>query len=269
MFSTFVFIILGLCILALGFVLYPLIRDVAVSGRQRSRREVNAQIHYDRVQELEQDLENGTLSREQFDQAMYDLERDLVQSGAIDPDESDGSKKSRGKSVAVVTAALVSCIALPAMAVSVYAMIGNPEAATPNAARAQQQAELAQKVAWQGFTANDQDKIDEAERLYEIAMQIGGQDDPDTLTRYVDFLATLQGGDFRGRPDKLIDRILTIDPDHVMGLRLAANSAYRQGDFAAARNYWERALENTENTDKGSKIAQRIKSKLQQVPQQE
>ncbi|MCG5547908.1 c-type cytochrome biogenesis protein CcmI [Halorhodospira halochloris] len=263
MYTSFVLILLGFCLLALGFILFPLIRDAASRAKQQSRREVNTQIHYDRVRELEQDLENGTLSREQFDQAMYDLERDLVQSGAIDPDDEEGTQMARGNRTAVVTAALVSCIALPAMAFSVYGMVGDPDAATPSSERASQQVNLAQRVAWQGFTAQDREKIAEAERLYEIAMRIGARKDADLLTYYADFLATLQNGDFRGRPDELIDEILDMDPNHVMGLRLAANSAYNKGDFETARSYLQQALDNARE---GSQVARQIENELQRLP---
>lgn len=268
MYTSFILILLALCLLALGFVLFPLLRDVADRVRQQSRRDVNTQIHYDRVRELEQDLQNGSLNRDQFDQAMYDLERDLVQSGAIDADDDEGRGMARGNRTAVISVAVICSLALPALALSVYAVIGDPAAATPSSERALKQANLAQRVAWQGFTAQNQDKIDEAEQLYEIAMQIGGRQDPDVLARYVDFLATLQDGDFRGQPDELIGRILEIDPDHVMGLRLAATSAYRQGEFAAARNYWQRALDNLDGTSDGAKIAEQIRSNLQQLQQQ-
>lgn len=263
MHTSFVLILIALCLFALGFVLFPLIRDVADRVRQQSRRDVNTRIHYDRVSELEQDLENGVLSREQFDQARYDLERDLIQSGAIEPDDNEGRSMARGNRLAVVSAAIISSIALPTMALSVYTVVGNPAAATPSSERAAKQVSLAQRVAWQGFTAQDQDKIDEAKQLYEITMQIGGRNDPDILTRYIDFLATLQNGNFQGRPDELIERVLDMDSDHVMGLRLAAISAYKKGDFDTARAHWEKALTNAAE---GSQVAQQIEKNLHQLP---
>ena len=45
---TFLIVALGLCAVALGFLLYPFLRDPA-RVRLRARREVNAEIHRDRL----------------------------------------------------------------------------------------------------------------------------------------------------------------------------------------------------------------------------
>ncbi|MBK1734762.1 c-type cytochrome biogenesis protein CcmI [Halorhodospira abdelmalekii] len=275
MVGSLIAMVLVLCLMALGFVLFPLIRDVAARAKQQSRREVNAAIHYDRVSELEQDLENGTLSREQFDQAMQDLERDLIQSGAIDPDEArSGDGVARGHRGAVIAAAVGSCIAVPALALSVYAVVGDPDGAIDNAKRSQQQMAQQQQQPQQPHADDDQQllaaaqqlrqrleadpedtegwalyartmvflqELEEARDAYERAVELDGRQDANLLSEYADVLAGTKGS-LEGRPEALIAEVLEIDPENVRGLWLAGTAAYNREDYDTAEEYWQRLL---------------------------
>ncbi|SEG05077.1 c-type cytochrome biogenesis protein CcmI [Billgrantia desiderata] len=268
--GLFLLFALLLCVLALAFVLYPLLREPRRETLP-SRRAINASVHRDRVRELDQDLAAGTLTQAQYATAVADLERELLDSGAIEPDETPADA-GRGGARAVGAAAIVSIAVLPFMAIGIYLAVGHAEevfatqrpagemaVAEPTAATeaelrrqfqlmAQQlQGRLAQAPedveSWVllGRTLVFLDDLDAAERAFREAMAHGGDRDPDLLTRYADVMAERQGS-LAGEPLQLIEQALEIDPHHAQGLWLAGSWAYLEGEMASARGYWERLL---------------------------
>ncbi|MCC5881023.1 MAG: c-type cytochrome biogenesis protein CcmI [Halomonas sp.] len=268
--GLFLLFALVLCVLALEFVLYPLMRTPQWHALP-SRRAINADVHHDRVRELQQDLVAGTLTQGQYDMAVADLERELLDSGAVDPDEQLMAE-GRGERRAVGAAAFVSIAVLPFMAIGIYLAVGHadevfaiqqpasemaagePTAATEAELRrqfelmAQQlQGRLAQEPddleSWVllGRTLVFLDDLDAAERAFREAMEHGGDSTPDLLVRYADVMAERQGS-LAGEPRRLLERALEIDPHHAQGLWLAGSRAYLEGEMEHARDYWERLL---------------------------
>ncbi|MCE8021776.1 c-type cytochrome biogenesis protein CcmI [Halomonas sp. MCCC 1A11036] len=267
--GLFLLFALLLCVLALAFVLYPLLREPQWDVLP-SRRAVNASVHRDRVQELDQDLAAGSLTHAQYATAVADLERELLDSGAIEPDEALDEGRGSGRTVGAV--AIVCIAVLPFMAIGIYLTVGHaeevfatqhsasetavvePTAATEAELRRQFQL-MAQQL--QGRLALEPDDVeswvllgrtlvflndlDAAERAFREAMAHGGDQDPDLLTRYADVMAERQGG-LSGEPLRLIERALEIDPHHAQGLWLAGSEAFLEGEVESARRYWERLL---------------------------
>jgi len=66
--------------------------------------------------------------------------------------------------------------------------------------------------------------------------------DPDLMTQYADLIATRTQGDFKGKPQELINKALSIDPKHPVALMMAGQAAYRAGDYARAITHWETVL---------------------------
>lgn len=270
--GLFLLLALGLCVVALAFVVTPLLRqppDVAAS----SRRAVNRAVHRDRVRELDQDLTAGTLTQDQYDLALADLERELLDSGAIEaePPGREGHRQSR---LALVAA--FACIAvLPFAAVGLYLGVGHADtvfatqlgggalggdtAQVPPVSAQSRQREfqhLSQQL--QGRLAETPDDLESwillgrtlvflddlaaAERAFREAMRHGGDRDPDLLTRYADVLAERQGS-LEGEPEALIEQALSLDPEHSQALWMAGTLAFQSGDAQTARRHWQRLLD--------------------------
>jgi cytochrome c-type biogenesis protein CcmH len=66
--------------------------------------------------------------------------------------------------------------------------------------------------------------------------------DAGLLADYADVSAMAQSGDFQGEPARLVRQALDLDGRHPKALTLAGTEAYRRGDFASARQYWDKAL---------------------------
>lgn len=295
--GAFVGAIVVLCIIALIFVLFPLLRDAART-RTQSRRQVNAAIHRDRIRELDQDLENGTLSRTQYDAAIADLDRDLVQSGAVDSEEDQAGYLPRARRGVVIAAATLSAVAVPLLALSMYHSLGDEraftQAGTPSTPDRQQQGEapgqpqqhdpeeieaMAQQLrerleqspddptGWvlYGRTMLFLENLDEAENAFRRSLELGADDDPNLLAEYADVLAATTGN-LQGEPMEYLQRALEIDPENVRALWLAGTAAYNATDYDEARSYWEQLLDVV---PPDSQEAQAIQSNLQQLPDSE
>ncbi|MGH8718893.1 MAG: c-type cytochrome biogenesis protein CcmI, partial [Burkholderiales bacterium] len=64
-------------LLALGFLLLPLARQRTLP--KNDSRTVNIALYRDQLSELQGDLESGSLSDDQYREAVSELERDLVE----------------------------------------------------------------------------------------------------------------------------------------------------------------------------------------------
>ncbi|MCE8017110.1 c-type cytochrome biogenesis protein CcmI [Halomonas sp. MCCC 1A17488] len=123
--GLFLLLAMSLCGVALGFVLVPLLR--APRGeRSESRWAINLAVHRDRVSELGQDLTTGTLTQARHDAALADLERELLDSGAITVDERPRGE-NHGLRRAPLVAACTSVALLPFMATGLYLTVGHAD----------------------------------------------------------------------------------------------------------------------------------------------
>ena len=66
--------------------------------------------------------------------------------------------------------------------------------------------------------------------------------DAQALADYADGLASSQGGNLSGEPEKLVTRSLALDPHNVKALALAGTIAFDRADFAGAIARWQQAL---------------------------
>lgn len=291
--GVFLLLALGLCVLALAFVLIPLLREPR-GVESPERREVLLAVHRDRVAELDQDLASGTLTAERHARALADLERELLDSGVLEDAVGAGSDTRRQRRLAQV-AAVASMALLPFLAIGTYLSVGYSEEVFAARAPAGQampplvqeepsdeemvrefsrlveglQARLAQNPddlqGWVllGRTLAFLDEFEAAGRALREALRHGGDRDPEVLIRYADVLAEIEGS-LEGEPAALIEQALAIDPEHAQGLWLAGTRAYQAGAHDEARAYWERLLAVL---PEGTAEAEVIRGNLMQLQQ--
>ncbi len=269
--GVFLLLALGLCLLALAFVLIPLLRDPR-DAIGPSRREGVLAVHRDRVAELDQDLASGTLTAERHARTLADLERELLDSEVLEAG-ADAAGEGRSDRRLPRVAAVASMALLPFLAIGTYFSVGYSDevfaarapagqamSALPQAEPSDEemtrefthlveglQVRLAQDPAdlqgWVllGRTLTFLDEFEAAGRAFGEALRHGGDRDPEVLVRYADVLAEIEG-DLSGEPAALIERALAIDPEHAQGLWLAGTRAYQEEAFDEARAYWGRLL---------------------------
>jgi cytochrome c-type biogenesis protein CcmH len=150
-----------------------------------------------------------------------------------------------------IALAAAVAIALPLAAFALYALVGNPRAASN--APATVETELERHVASHPRDARaqvllarmrmDADRFSEAAALYESALASPKvAQDAGVWCEYADALGMAQGGSLDGRPSELVAKALALDPTHPKALEMAGSAAYERRDFTAAARHWRALL---------------------------
>jgi cytochrome c-type biogenesis protein CcmH len=269
--SLFVGIAAAMVAAALSWILVPLLRGAAGAGVTGEAS--NVAVLRDQLRELETDLRNGTISRENYDLARQDLERRALDESK-NPVRTVASMPSRA---GALTAAIVAG-ALPIAAMLIYVALGNFDAFSRGAtagrhdvspeqiakmikeleARLEKDPGNAEGWSILARTYYQLNRFPEATRAYEHAAALN-PNDAQLLADYADALAAAQGGALQGKPLELVTRALAADPTQWKALALAGTEAFDRKDYAQAVAYWERMKASV---PPGSQIAQSVDASI-------
>lgn len=260
---------------ALMFLLPPLLRGSA-RGTGSSQDVVNVAIHRDQLRELEQDLEAGTISRERYAQARVEIEKRLLEDVGDEP--SGEARSAPGRGLAIFLA-----LALPAVAVALYVILGNPAGLDPQRAAAdaarsitpEQIAAMADRLA-----ARLKDNPDDIEGWVMLARSYAvlerhkdaavalaqavarAPQDAQLLADYADALAMAQHRSLAGEPEQILARALEVDPKNIKALAMAGSAAFERKDYAQAAQHWQRLLDLL---PADSELAQTVRGSIAQA----
>ena len=242
-----------IALVSLAILLRPLIRNRA-RGETLTRQQINADIYRDEIAELDRDREAGLLAEADHRQAVEELQRRLLEDSTEGDGESAAAPGSRRGSLVALG------ILLPAFAVSLYLLLGNPAGLDPKKAAPEATAEDIERMV-SGLAARLEKEPEnlqgwvmlarsykalgryaEAEKAFVRAMKVV-EADAQLLSDYAEVLALNADGNLQGRPAKLIDKALKIDPDNLQAHLLAGTAAYQRRDYKKAVTHWERILE--------------------------
>ena len=255
--TVFVVIAVVMAAAAAVWVLPPLLRRHSGDDGV-ARAASNLEVYRDQLGELDADLNSGTLSVAQYEHAKLEIERRVL-------DEAGGEgipapRESRnGRWTAAVLAATI-----PLCAASLYWLLGNPDALSPQRAgiaagehqvTAQQieamVAKLAARLEQNPDDANGWAMLARSyvvmQRFPEAAVAFAKaaaltKDDANLLADYADALAVSAGRKIEGKPLELIKQALTLDPNQWKALAMAGTAAFDRKDYKAAVSYWEKLL---------------------------
>ena len=218
-----------------------------------------------RMQELEQDREDGLITEAQMQAAKLEMEQSLLEE--VDLSAGDSQESALQTSPDWITAGIVTLL-VPAIAISLYFYLGQPKiidalrmadvhAGVPGhdsqAASINKMVEsLAQRMQKnpndvQGWTMLARSykvlkRFDEAAKAFEHVYKLTGDTDVNIMLQYADSLAVANGGSMTGKPAELVQKALKLSPDNNMGLWLAGMAAREQGDNKTALDYFQRLL---------------------------
>jgi cytochrome c-type biogenesis protein CcmH len=261
-------------VVALGWLLPVLMRRSATPGVDAAAS--NLALLRDGVVELERDLANAVVSREQYEQSRRELERRALEETSTAPPAAahigHGTK-----------AALVLAVALPIVSALLYLQLGTPGAithtstSTPNGTAqgqpTQQEVEamvtqLAVKLKAdpndaQGWALLARsyfvlDRFHEAAGAYARAAALI-KDDADLLADYADALAMDQGRRIDDKVLAIVEQALKLDPTHWKALAIAGSGAFERKDYAGAIRYWEMLRQRAAP---GSEFAQMLEANI-------
>ena len=269
--TWFVVIAFALVVVALGWLLPPLLRrreGAVVAEAQQGAS--NLAIIRDQLAELESDLANDTLSAAQYQRAREELERRVLQ------EARSGEARTGRPAAGARRVALVFAVAVPLGAAGLYWQLGTPDAISwtqgsnrgNGMAQHEVEAMVARLAARLAAAPDDGDgwallarsymatqRFGDAVAAYERAAKlIPG--DAALLADYADALAMGQGRRIEGRALELIEQALRADPTQWKALALAGTAAFERKDYRQAVAYWEKLQQNAEpNSDLARSIA--------------
>lgn len=273
--SQFALFALLLLAAVLAILLPPLWFGRRAAPAAEERRAANLRIFRDQLAELEKEKAEGMLAEPDFQQAREELQRRLLE------ETVDSEAAANAAPAAARKTALALLVALPALGLAAYGLMGNPRALDPEARVAQKemtQADIERMVARLAakVEANPEDlegwlrlarsyktlgRYPDAAKAYARARPLV-EKDPESLASYAETLVMLNGQRFAGDPQKLINQALKLDPQHAHSLFLAGAAAMEAGEPRKAVAYWEALLPQVEP---GSEIDEMLRRGLAQM----
>jgi cytochrome c-type biogenesis protein CcmH len=274
-----------LIVIALAFILPPLWQSSTNTQTKANeeRNEANVSVYRDQLSELDADVRNGIVSREQFEQDREEIERRLLED--VSPNRSANPSASTGEQRGI---AYALALALPLVAIVFYLKVGNPQAmslssvAAPAAAEngadgfSQQRIEanvaaLAKRLETnpsdgQGWTMlarsyNSMEKYAEASAAFAKATVLV-PNDADLWAEYAFAAAMASGRQLQGKPMELLNKALKVDPENLKALELAGTAAFQTKDYKKAIEYWQRVLAKVPPR---SEVGQAISGKINEA----
>jgi cytochrome c-type biogenesis protein CcmH len=267
--------------IALAFVLPPLLQTSLQTATgpdsKASTKEANIDIYRDQLAELEADVNNGIVSREQYQQDRDEIERRMLE----DVVGGEGvSKEPKEKPTVASGRAPVYAIALgiPLIAVALYVQLGNraalsgvspaemPPGQAPFAGGSQPSGQMTEQAiaanvaklakrleqnpgdvqGWimLGRSYSNLEKYGEASNAFAKASALK-PDDADLLSDYAFAMAMANGQRLAGQPLELVNKALKLDPENPKALELAGSAAFEARNYGQAVSYWQKLLQKT------------------------
>jgi cytochrome c-type biogenesis protein CcmH len=237
---------------AVALIVYPLLARRVRTGV--SSDALNTSLYAEQLAELDADLRNGAITRHEYDVASRELKGRLV--------EDVGDAQERPPATQSRLAAVAVGLAVPACAIGIYLLVGNPQllgpqqAADPTSELTPHQIEamverLAERMktdtgnveGWmllaRSYAAFGRHR--ESADAYANAVRLR-PGDAQLLADYADALGMTLGRKLEGEPEKLVSRALEIDPRNLKALALAGSAAFERKDYTQAAAFWERML---------------------------
>ncbi len=249
-----------LILLALAFLVIPLLREPR-EDETVDREQQNIAIARDKKALLEQQLADGQMTQQEYEEALKDLETSL----ALDLERQQRLQQNR---LAGKWAIAVFIVLIPALSVFLYFELGdyrvieNPqltlaraETASDPSRPALSMEQMIQKVrdhlkenpddarGWfilgRALMSMQQyaDALAAYRRSYELAPE-----EPTVALALADALAMTRGGKMEGEPEQLVQKVLQATPNEPTALWLGGMADEQAGRYRDAYDKWNRLL---------------------------
>ncbi|HSE30776.1 MAG TPA: c-type cytochrome biogenesis protein CcmI [Pyrinomonadaceae bacterium] len=273
-----------LVIIALAFILPPLLQrpGTTQAASDKERREANIEIYRDQLAELEADLHNGIVSKEQYEQDRQEIERRLLEDVKLSESEPKTAVDFTKRNVVYALA-----IGLPLVAVLFYLKVGELKALAPSEMqrpaaqptsqmRSQEQIEANVSALVERLKSNPNDaegwvmlarsynsmkRFGEAAGAYARATELQ-PDNADLWAEYAFVSAMANNRSLEGQPMELVNKALKLDTENLKALQLAGNDAFQRKDYKKAIDYWSRVLKKVPAQ---SEVAQSIQQRIDEA----
>ncbi len=258
-------LIAGMTLLALVFVLLPLLRNRSRS--EVSRRDTNIALYRERIREIEQAVSSGEISAEDSAAVKADLDARLLADAG--PSITSAGVQASVRSRRLMGLALF--FLMPALALVIYwhnsdwqlALAGNsPEAVSILLQRMERHLEQQPEdiEGWRLLAKSKADlrRFDEATLAYKRLNTLAPN--AESLVGEAEVRALSNGGNLQGHPDVLIARALRLEPKYPRALWYAGLASLQRGQNADALRYWNQLAQQELPDDFRQLLVQQIQA---------
>lgn len=230
-------------------------------AREHAQRQRQAEtvlvVLREQLGELESERAAGNITEAEYQRSREELELRALEEGRAAEGNVD-TRPARKWAVGIIAV-------VPIVASAVYLMLGEPRGLDPVEVAQEEGHQITQEQ-MVGLVAQLAQRLERQPedvqgwlmlgRSYSMMKDFEGAAatwsriganvpaDPDVLADWADLLAVAADRKFDGDPERLIQRALEVDPNHVKALALAGTAAFHREDYAGASKYWERILAN-------------------------
>lgn len=238
-----------LTLLGLFFLLQPLLQVSTVSS-QSKRDQLNQAIYHSKVEELSADLDKGLLDEEEYELALQDLQHTLVTDVTGEQYQPAQTRRMSGMAIFIA-------VSVPLLSFVIYQNISTFETESETQQRLianqTQSMEAAMeslrlsleenpqdldgwKMLGQSYTALEQ--YQQAKEVYLTALQHFNNSNPDLLVLAAEASAFANEELFTDYELNLLDRALSIKPQHERALWYAGYASFLNQNYADSVTYW-------------------------------
>jgi cytochrome c-type biogenesis protein CcmH len=246
-----------LLLVAVLFVALPLWRKSS-SGNEVLRDTSNLEILRDEAKELEDDLRDGLLTRDAYEQGKSELQSRLIEEVKITEQPATKTPRHPARTLAIVLAVM-----LPVFSVLLYMVVGNTDALYPqeaivaDASGVVQSDEMLQRLEkkvkrlskdpndwWMlARTYTEQKRYMEAAAAYDHLVKMV-PNEPQLWANYADVYAMAHGQTLQDEEvTKMINKALELDPNNITALALSGSAAMERKDYATAITRWQTLID--------------------------
>ena len=236
-----------LLVLVLVLLLRPFIFPPKVEAT--SRRQMNAAIYREELDKLELERASGSINGADYEIAHAEMRQRLFQ----DTNEEDDRSVMGSSKMTVIGL----CLFVTVLSAGFYFSLGDATRIAEKNTQQPMTQDGVEKMVAQFAAKMEQDPTNlqgwvmlarsyrilgrnaEAAKAYERAGNFIDSD-PQLLADYADVLASNANGSFAGKPLKLINQALKLDPNNLMALWLSGTASYAAGNYKAAVQTWEK-----------------------------
>ncbi|MFQ3246277.1 MAG: cytochrome c-type biogenesis protein CcmH [Arenicella sp.] len=241
-------------LIALGILIMPLLRTRNTVSYERQAQN----IHYakERLEELEAQLKNASISATDYEALKLEIESTLAHDIDIVNNSNDtqvaGPRRSNKLAIGLMS------VFLPLSALGFYLIVGTPEAIDPIVESGPSQKQVDELIVdiekrleenpndlegWQVISQTylSLGRYSDAKQAYQRVLTLGGE----TAFAYAslaDATALAAGGQVTEEASEYIQRALTIDPNNRQALWLAGLGSAQSGDQVMAKQHWSRLI---------------------------
>jgi cytochrome c-type biogenesis protein CcmH len=248
--SSFLIPAFLLLVLVLVLLLRPFIFPPKVEAT--SRRQMNAAIYREELEKLEAERVAGVINSVDYEIAHAEMRQRLFQ----DTNEEDDRSVMGSSKVTVIGL----CIFVTLLSAGFYWFLGDATRIAEQNTQQPMTQESVEKMVTEFAVKMEKDpsnlegwvmlarsyrilgRNEDAAKAYERAGNFIDSD-PQLLADYADVLAANANGNFTGKPLKLINQALKLDPNNLMALWLSGTASYTTGNYKAAVQAWEKVAQ--------------------------